>query len=183
MSDKPHEESDEDERVEGWKRLLREEAARIAARTENEDIKARIAKFFETWCQLVSDPGGQVEDFEKQLKAISALWETMLKLSLHAPVRSYPQLPTEGRSLSERWRDLCLWLAVIAHQIIGETNSPKLKSDIRERLHALTHETQRPQTHADLRSRVTTFETTAGEWTDARMETVLSRPPGRRESD
>jgi hypothetical protein len=181
MCDKPHEESDE--RVERWKRLLREETERIAARAENEDIKARIAKFFETWCQFVSDRGGQVEDFEKQLKAISAMWETMLKFSLHTPVRSYPQLPTEGRSLSERWRDLCLWLAVMAHQIIGETNSPKLKSAIREQLHALTHEIQRPQTLADLRSRVTTFEATVGEWSHARMETVLSRPPVQLASD
>ena len=175
MGDKPHEESDE--KVERWKRMLREEAARIAARTENETTKARIANFFEMWCQSVSDPRCQVEDFEKQLKAISAMCDAIFEFSLRPPLRRYPQLPTEGRSPAERWRDLCLWLTVMAHQIIRETNSPKLKSDIREQLHALTLETQRPQTLAGLRLRVTTFESIVGEWSLAQMETILSRPP------
>jgi hypothetical protein len=33
---------------------------------------------------------------------------------------------------------------VTAHQIMGETDSPQLKRDIRAQLRALTHGTQRP---------------------------------------
>ena len=180
MGDKPHEESDE--KVERRKRLLREEAAGLAVRAENEEAKAWIANFFERWCQAVSDRRGQVEDVEEQLKAMAALLKTMPNFFLHRPVRRYPQFPCEGRSPAERWRDLWLWLTVMAHQIIRETNSPKLKSDIREQLDALTHETQRPQTVADLRLRVTLFEATVGKWSDARLGTILSRPPDQRES-
>jgi hypothetical protein len=171
MSDKPDDESAEI--VERWLRWLREEAARISVRTEDEEIKSQIASSLKQWCEIVSNFGGHVEEIEKLCKHAPRSWEFMLN---PPPPKGIARFPIEGRPLPDQWRELCLWLTVRAHQLIGETDAPELKSDILERLRALTREGQRPLTMEGLCSRVTAFTTTVNKWSRARTDTLVPKP-------
>jgi hypothetical protein len=177
MGDKSDEESDE--AIDRWQRWLREEGARISARAKNEETKTQIADLIEKACRILSHCGRQLPHIQKFLESVPIACEKLLN---PPPPKGIARFPIEGQSLGDQWRELCLWLTVTAQQIIGETNATKLKGDIRAQLQSLTHETRRPHTIADLRLCVTKFGETVAEWTNARMETVLSRPPGQRAS-
>jgi hypothetical protein len=167
MDERPDEQSDA---IERWQRWLREEGARYAARATDEETKARIEKLIEEWCDLLSR--GWLQSIESVLPNFPKACEKLLN---PPPPRGIDRLPIEGQPIADQWRDLCLWLTMTAHQIMGETDSPQLKRDIRAQLRALTHGTQRPDTFDALRSRVTKFRKKAAGWSNARLETILSK--------
>jgi len=167
LTDKPDEQSNE--RIEQSRRWLREEGARYAARAKDEKTKAQIEGLIKSWCDLVSRGG---ESIEQILPSFPKACERLLN---PPPPRGIARFPIEGQPIADQWHDLCLWLTMTAHQIMGETDSPKLKRDIRAQLHALTQESKRPHTFNDLQSRVTKFRAKAAEWSNARLDTIVSR--------
>jgi hypothetical protein len=146
-----------------------ERKARYAALAKDEKTKAQIEELIKSWCELVSRGGEYIETI---LPSWSKACERLLN---PPPPRGIARFPIEGQPIADQWHDLCLWLTMTAHQIMGETESAKLKRDIRAQLHALTQESRRPHTFDDLQSRVTKFREKAAAWSNARLETIVSR--------
>ena len=145
-----------------------------AARAQDDETKARIEKLIEEWCDLLSR--GWLQSIERVLPNFPKACEKLLN---PPPPRGIERFPMEGQPIDDQWRDLCLWLTVTAHQIMGETDSPQLKRDIRAEFRTLTHGTQRPDTFDALRSRVTKFRKKAAEWSNCAIGDDLVEVIGR----
>jgi hypothetical protein len=103
----------------------------------------------------------------------ASIWERLVEPP--KPPTGIDRLPMPGRPLDEQWGDLCLWLTIKAHQVIGETWNIELRERIARERASLMRESKRPLNSDDLRLRVGEFKETVENWRDSRILTVVPK--------
>jgi hypothetical protein len=162
-----------EETVERWLRWLHAEADRISARTNDPKVKERIARGLKSMRRRLLEAAPDIHKCEESVRKKASIWERLL--GPPKPPTGIDRLPMSGRPLDEQWRDLCLWLTIKAHQVIGETWNLELRErNSRERA-SLTRESKRPLNSDDLRLRVGEFKETVENWRDSRIQILVPK--------
>jgi hypothetical protein len=173
MSDEQDQERDES--AESLLDRLRDEAARIMARTSDEAIKQQIAQELQMLCQMISSRDHNLDSIKGRLVANAPLrWAAYLRNPQRAELRAgIDRLPDSGKSVGDQWQELCLWVTIKAQQIIRETDDRELKGLVAAQLDVLIHEYPRPRNANDLRIRVYMFKKTIERWAKARIRSIV----------
>jgi hypothetical protein len=156
-----------------WLRWLQAEADRISARTNDPKVKERIARGLKSMRRRLLEAGPDIHRCEESVRKKASIWERLLEPP--KPPTGIDRLPMPGRPLDEQWGDLCLWLTIKAHQVIGETWNIELRERISRERDSLMTESKRPLNSDDLRLRVGEFKETVKTWCDSRIQILVPK--------
>jgi hypothetical protein len=162
-----------EETADHWFRWLQAEADRICAKTNDPKVKERIARGLEHMRMRLLEGAPDIHGCEESVRKMALIWKRLLEPP--KPPTGIDRLPIAGRPLDEQWGELCLWLTIKAHQLIGETWNLELRERISRERASLMTESKRPLTSDDLRLRVGEFKERIEGWRDSRIQTVIPK--------